>query len=149
SLQVESAVAWFRNGDTQKAETLLNVVLRADPQNAGAHNALGRLYLFNNDFGAAIAELKTAVSLQNDFETAYFLGIAFLRAKNTDEAAGLFSKLQSAVGNSAALHVLFGRAYTITHFPEQAVAEFRQAVKLDPKYPRAHALLGYASLEFY
>src|SRR5437763_6625536 len=64
SLQVESAVAWFRNGDTQKAETLLNVVLRADPQNAGAHNALGRLYLFNNDFGAAIAELKTAVSLQ-------------------------------------------------------------------------------------
>jgi tetratricopeptide (TPR) repeat protein len=53
------------------------------------------------------------------------------------------------MGDSAALHVLFGRAYTVTHFPEQAVAEFRKAIRLDPKYPRAHALLGYASLEFY
>lgn len=149
SLQVESALASFRAGDTQKAETLLNAILRADPQNARAHNALGRLYLFNDDFGAAITELKTAISLQDDFETAYFLGITFLRAKRLTEAADLFSKLQSAAGDSAAIHVLFGRAYTITHFPEQAVAEFRQAVKLDPKYPRAHALLGYASLEFY
>lgn len=149
SLQVESAQAFFRAGETQKAETLLNSILRADPQNARAHNALGRLYLFNNDSAAAISELKTAVSLQDDFETAYFLGLAFLRAKRTTEAADLFSKLQERVGNSAALHVLFGRAYTITHFPEQAVAEFSQAVKLDPKYPRAHALLGYASLEFY
>jgi Flp pilus assembly protein TadD len=28
------------------------------------------------------------------------------------------------------------------------VAEFRKAIKLDPKYPRAHALLGYSILEF-
>jgi tetratricopeptide (TPR) repeat protein len=148
-LQVEAAMAWFRNGDTPKAEILLNSILRVDPQNARAHNALGRLYLFQNQFDASIAELKTALSLQSDFETAYFLGIAFLRAKKTAEAADLFSKLKSTVGDSAALHVLFGRAYTITHFPEQAVAEFRRAVTLDPKYPRAHALLGYASLEFY
>src|SRR6266446_359696 len=52
------------------------------------------------------------------------------------------------MGDSAALHVLFGRAYTIGHFPESAVAEFRKAIQLDPKYPRAHALLGYSILEF-
>jgi tetratricopeptide (TPR) repeat protein len=149
ALQVEDAIAWFRKGDTNKAAEIIQAVLRAHPDNARAHNVLGRLYLFNGDSDSSIAELQKAVALQDDFETAYFLGIAFLRAKKTMEAADLFAKLQASVGDSAALHVLFGRAYTITHFPEQAVAEFSKAVQLDPKYPRAHALLGYASLEFY
>jgi len=149
ALQVEDAIAWFRKGNTNKASEMIQSVLRAHPDNARAHNVLGRLYLFNGDVDASVAELQKAVALQDDFETAYFLGIAFLRAKKISEAADLFAKLQAATGDSAALHVLFGRAYTITHFPEQAVAEFSKAIKLDPKYPRAHALLGYASLEFY
>jgi tetratricopeptide (TPR) repeat protein len=149
TLQVEDAIAWFRKGDVNKASAILQSVLRAHPDNARAHNVLGRLYLFNGEADSSIAELQKAVALENDFETAYFLGVAFLRAKKTSEAADLFAKLQAATGDSAALHVLFGRAYTITHFPEQAVAEFTKAIKLDPKYPRAHALLGYASLEFY
>jgi tetratricopeptide (TPR) repeat protein len=149
ALQVEDAIAWFRKGDANKATQIIQSVLRAHSDNARAHNVLGRLYLFNGDLDASIAELQKAVALRDDFETAYFLGIAFLRAKKTSETADLFAKLQAATRDSAALHVLFGRAYTITHFPEQAVAEFSKAVKLDPKYPRAHALLGYASLEFY
>jgi tetratricopeptide (TPR) repeat protein len=149
ALLLEDGIAWFRKGDTQKAAEIIQSVLRAQPDNARAHNALGRLYLFNGDVDASIAELQKAVALQDDFETAYFLGIALLRAKKTVEAAYLFGKLQEDAGDSAALHVLFGRAYTVTHFPEQAVAEFRKAIHLDPKYPRAHALLGYAALEFY
>jgi tetratricopeptide (TPR) repeat protein len=149
ALRLEDGIAWFRRGDTKKASEIIQSVLNADPDNSRAHNALGRLYLFNGDLDASITELQKAVALQDDFETAYFLGIAFLRAKKTSEAGELFGKLQLSVGDSPALHVLFGRAYTVTHFPEQAVAEFRKAVSLDPKYPRAHALLGYATLEFY
>jgi tetratricopeptide (TPR) repeat protein len=149
SLQLEDGLAWFRKGDAKKAAEVIQAVLKAHPDSARAHNALGRLYLFNGDADSSIAELQKAVALQDDFETAYFLGIALLRAKKTSDAADLFSKLQAAMGDSAALHVLFGRAYTVTHFPEQAVAEFRKAIHLDSKYPRAHALLGYASLEFY
>ena len=52
------------------------------------------------------------------------------------------------MGESAALRVLTGRAYSIGHFPEFAVAEFRKALQLDPKYPHAHSLLGYSILEF-
>jgi tetratricopeptide (TPR) repeat protein len=148
-LQIEAGIAWFRKGDTRKATELIEAVLQVSPENARAHNVLGRIYLFQGDTEKSIAELQKAVALQDDFETAYFLGIALLKAKKQSDAADLFQKMQSATGDSAALHVLFGRAYTITHFPEAAVAEFRRAVQLDPKYPRAHALLGYASLEFY
>lgn len=146
-LQVDSGIAWFRRGDTKKATERIETILAAHPGNALAHNVLGRIDLFNGDADGAIQELKRAVALQSDFETAYFLGVALLKAKKVSEASALFSQMQSAVGNSAALHVLFGRAYTITHFPEPAIAEFRAAIKLDPKYPRAHGLLGYSYLE--
>jgi tetratricopeptide (TPR) repeat protein len=146
-LQVEAAVAWFRRGDVNKAKAQINAVLAKEPNNARAHNVLGRIYLFEGNPSASIRELNAAVAQQGDFETAYFLGIAYLKAKKITDAAELFSRLQASTGDSAALHVLFGRAYIVTHFPEPAVAEFRKAIELDPKYPRAHSLLGYAYLE--
>jgi tetratricopeptide (TPR) repeat protein len=147
-LQVEDAIAWFRRGDTKKARVMIEAVLAAHPDHARAHNVLGRIALFEGNPLGSIAELKTAVALQNDFETAYFLGISLLKAKKEAEASELFGKLQYSMGESAALHVLFGRAYLVTHYPGSGVKEFRKAIELDDKYPRAHSLLGYASLEF-
>jgi tetratricopeptide (TPR) repeat protein len=146
-LQVEAAIAWFRRNDVVRAKTQINAVLARDPGYARAHNVLGRIYLFEGNPTDSIKELNTAVAQQADFETVYFLGIAYLKAKKVTEAAELFAKLQVSAGNSAALHVLFGRAYVVTHFPEPAVGEFRKAVELDPRYPRAHSLLGYAYLD--
>ena len=148
-LQLDAGVAWFRRGDPRKAAELAEAVLASHPENARAHNVLGRIALFKGDTDGSIAELKKAVDLQHDFETSYFLGVAYLKARKVAEASALFKELESSVGDSAAVHVLFGRAYVLTRFPEAAVEEFRKAIKLDPRYPRAHALLGYASLESY
>lgn len=147
-LQVDAAVAWFRKGDSKKAKTMIEAVLQRDPRMARAHNVLGRLLLFEGNAKGALTELKAAVSLQNDFETSYFLAIALLKAKEQSEAAELFQKIKEHTGESAALRVLFGRAYLVTHFPGPAMAEFRKAIQIDPKYPRAHSLLGYSTLEF-
>jgi tetratricopeptide (TPR) repeat protein len=146
-LRVEAGIAWFRRGDPQKAADLVQTVLVTNPDNERAHNVLGRIKLFRGDTEGSIEELKKAVALQDDFETSYFLGIAYLKAKKMSEAAAWFAEVQSKMVDSAALHVLFGRAYTVTHFPEPAMAEFRKAIKLDPKYPRAHGFLGYSYLE--
>ena len=131
-LQVEAAIAWFRRNDVAKAKAQIEAVLEKEPDNARAHNVLGRIYLFQGNPPASIKELNAAVAEQADFETVYFLGIAYLKAKKVSEAAELFAKLQASTGDSAALHVLFGRAYIVTHFPEPAVAEFRKAVELNP-----------------
>jgi tetratricopeptide (TPR) repeat protein len=148
-LHVEAAIAWFRSGDSAKAADLIQAVLAQHPENARAHNVLGRIQLFAGDADAAISELQKSVELQDDFETAYFIGVAYLKAKKLSEASAWFQQLQAHVGNSAALHVLFGRAYSVTHFPQPAIAEFRKAIDLDPQYPRAHGLLGYSYLELY
>src|SRR5262249_29575587 len=85
----------------------------------------------------------------DDFETAYFIGIAYLTAKKVAAVSAWFHQLESKMGESAALHMLFGRAYLVAKMPQQAIPEFRQVIKLDPKDPRAHGFLGYAYLEHY
>jgi tetratricopeptide (TPR) repeat protein len=147
--QVDAAGVWFRKGEVGKAKAMLESVVAKQPGNARAHGLLGRLYVFEGDSDTAIQELKSSVDLVDDFETEYFLGIAFLKGKKLDTADAWFRQLESKMGESAALHVLFGRAYLIAKFPQQAIAEFGKAVALDPKYPRAHAFLGYAYLEHY
>ena len=147
--QVDAAGVWFRKGEVAKAKALLKSVVVKEPGNARARGLLGRLYVFEGDSDNAIQELKASLDLQDDFETGYFLGIAYLTAKKLPEASAWFHQLESRMGESAALHMLFGRAYLVTKIPQQAIPEFRQAIKLDPRYPRAHGFLGYAYLEHF
>ena len=146
-LQLGLAIAWFQRGDQERASEVINAALASRPNDPQVHNLMGRIFLLQEDFPRAIQELRTALTLHYDFETAYFLGIAYLKVKKLSEATDLFNKLQSTVEDSAAVHVLFGRAYTLANFPEPAIAEFHKAIKLNPKYPRAHGLLGYAYLD--
>lgn len=147
-ITTDAAVASFRAGDLKKARQLAESVVAADPRHARAQNVLGRIDLYRGDFESAIRDLQASVALSNDFETSYFLGVAYLKAKRFTDAQQWFQRLQSVMGESAALHVLFGRAYLLAHLPEPAVAEFQKAVQVDPKYLRAHGLLGYSMLEF-
>jgi tetratricopeptide (TPR) repeat protein len=147
--QVDAAGICFRKGEVAKAEALLKSVVAHHADQARAHGLLGRIYLFEDDSGNAIQELKASVDLQDDFEAAYFLGIAYLKVRKLVEASAWFQQLESTMGESAALHMLFGRAYLITKFPWQAISEFRKTIALEPRYPRAHGFLGYAYLEHY
>jgi tetratricopeptide (TPR) repeat protein len=147
-IAVDAAVAWLRAGDVKKARELAQSVVVNHPRDARAQNVLGRIDLYRGDFEAALHDLQASVALDEDFETSYFLGIAYLKAKRFTDAQQWFKHLQDTMGDSAALHVLLGRAYSISHFPEPAVAEFRKAIQLDARYPHAHGLLGYSILEF-
>jgi len=147
-IAVDAAIAWFRAGDVKKARQLAQAVVAENPRHARAQDVLGRIELYRGDFSAAIHAFQASIALDDDFETSYFLGLAYLKAKRFTDAQQWFQHLQGTMEDSAALHVLFGRAYSISHFPEPAVTEFRKAIQLDPRYPRAHALLGYSILEF-
>src|SRR6267143_1345672 len=147
-IAVDAAIAWFRAGDVTRARQLALSVVANHPRHARAQGVLGRIDLFRGEFPAAIRDFQASVALDADFETSYFLGIAYLKAKRFTDAQQWFQHLQETMGDSAALHVLIGRSYSIGRFPVSAVAEFRKAIQLAPQYPRAHALLGYSILEF-
>ena len=148
AIAADAAGALFRAGNIKKARQMAQSVVEQNPQDARAQEVLGRIDLYEGNFDAAIRELQVAVTQNHDFQTSYFLGLAYLKAKRFEDAQKWFQHLQKDFAENAALHVLIGRAYSIAHYPEPAVAEFRRAVQLDPKYPHAHSLLGYSILEF-
>jgi tetratricopeptide (TPR) repeat protein len=146
-IQLALAVALFRSGDEKQASDVINSALASRPNDPEAHNLMGRIFLLQEDFPRAVQEFRSALAVKDDLETTYFLGMAYLKVKKLPEAVELFRKMQSRAEDSAALHVLFGRAYLMASFPEPAIAEFQRAIKMNPKYPRAHGLLGYAFLD--
>jgi tetratricopeptide (TPR) repeat protein len=148
-VQVAAAGVWFRRGEVAKAKAMLKSVVAKQPRHARARGMLGRLYVFEGESDQAIQELRASLDVEDDFETAYYLGIAYLTARKLPEASACFHQLESTMGESAALHMLFGRAYLIAKIPQQAIPEFQHAIRLDPGYPRAHGFLGYAYLEHY
>src|SRR4029077_12254529 len=79
-ITVDAAIASFRAGDVKKARRLAQSVVAGNPRNARAQNVLGRIELYRGDFDAAIRDLQASVALEEDFETSYFLGIAYLKA---------------------------------------------------------------------
>src|SRR5262249_6414991 len=93
--QLDAAGAWFRKGEVAKAKALLKSVVAKEPRHARSLGLLGRIYVFEGDSDNAIQQLKASVDLENDFETSYFLGIAYLTARRLPEAAALFHQLES------------------------------------------------------
>lgn len=146
-LELALALALFRHGDEKEASEVINRALESKPNDPEVHNLMGRIFLIQENYPRAIQELRTALDLQENMQTTYFLAMAYLKAKQLPEAEKLFQKMRSAAEDSAPLHVLFGRAYLMANFPEPAIAEFQRAIKMNPKYPRAHGLLGYAYLD--
>jgi tetratricopeptide (TPR) repeat protein len=145
-VRTDLAIARMRLMETDGALEEARAALKSDDRNARAHHVLGKLFYMKGDYAGALRELERAVVLETDLDAAYTLGMTYLRLKQLDRAKLLFEEMQAALKDSAVAHILFGRAYEETGFPSEAEREFRRALALDPRAPRAHFYLGYVIL---
>lgn len=146
-LLISLAIAYF---DFERYDMAIDVAHRAlvlEPQNSGAHQMLGKSYFMLGDMGKAIDELEAAARLSpNDIDIAYTLGIAYLRNRQPTEAKKLYESMLQQFGDRPQLHVVIGRAYRQSGLLGEAAAEFRKAIALDARFPRAHYYLGITYL---
>ena len=143
---VDLAIAELYSGDMPKAETDAKAVLQKHPDHFRARALLGKINFLQGNYEAAADELHTALGLTTDFDIAYSLALADLELKKTSLATVLFDEMKNSLPDTAQLHVLIGRAYVATGFPQLATREFERAAALDPKYPQVHFYLGLASV---
>lgn len=144
--RTDLAIAHMRLLEVDAALAEARAALALDEKNARAHHVLGKLLYMKGDYAAARPELERAVVLDPDLDAGYTLGMTYLRLKDTARAKLLFEEMQAALSNSADAHLLFGRAYEETGFAPEAEREFRAALAVDPRAPRAHFYLGYVIL---
>jgi tetratricopeptide (TPR) repeat protein len=116
--------------------------LRIDPHLLEAHNDLGQAYHQIGQYKKAIASYRRALELSPDQALVHSnLGMAYAMAGRLDEAATSFKN--SIVGDSTLADARDGLAqvYAAQGSLERAIAEWEAVLRLDPRHPRAAALL--------
>jgi tetratricopeptide (TPR) repeat protein len=133
-------------GDLAHAKTLATEFIQRYPKNreqlAQAHQVLGRTLLKQNRNQEARKELEAAVALDPTFPNGYDLAVACLDLDDEKCAVQIFDEIEKSFGDSAEIHMAFGRAYGDSDFQPRAVTEFTRAIEEDPRLPGAHYLLA-------
>ncbi len=143
------AIAYLRLNQLDKALEEAQKAVAIDSKYAGAHYILGNIYFTKEDYQAALPELEKVLILAPDFDSARALGLTYLYLKQPERAKLLFEEILSSIGkDSPDLHVVFARAYEQTNYPLEAEREFKRALAINPKHPRASFFLGYVVLQY-
>jgi len=148
SPEVEQAEAALAKGDYATAEPLLLKATAADANDFRAWFDLGYVYKATNRTELAINAYRQSVAAKSDiFESNLNLGILLARQGDKAEAARY---LKAATQLTPTAHVEEGRARAWQSLgivlgdsdPQQALAAFAQAAKLEPNNPEPHMSAG-------
>ncbi len=141
------AIVYLKTGRYDLGIESAQKVLAVDMLHPEARHLLGKLYFMKRQYDLAAQELQRAYQAAPDNpRVAYTLALAYLMQKRLPEAQELFRELSVKLGDTPLLHILSGRALREGYYIEEAIAEFRRALELDPRFPRAHYYIGMAFL---
>jgi serine/threonine-protein kinase len=140
--------ALLQNGQPWEAVDALREATRLRPDDALAHVALGSALLMCGEPRAADAEFSDARRLQpDDWGVRDQIGI--VRSDRGDWGAAVEEQQESvrrfpglAVAHKALAHALEGAGRL-----DNAIAEFRAAIRLEARFPSAYLYLGRALIE--
>jgi tetratricopeptide (TPR) repeat protein len=141
------AIAYLVPGQTDKALSVVTDILTADPQSPRGWYLQGRVWMAKKLYDHAIEAFTRALSLQANQEISYWLGAAYLQAKQPDKAHAIFQNLLDHSADRARLHARFSDAYRDSKYIDDAERELRLAVQLDPKIARTQRPRATVELE--
>jgi tetratricopeptide (TPR) repeat protein len=154
ALQIDYATAAVDAGDWANATMLAQRALHGLSAQSGQVRANATLLLAQALWGAgkqreSLEQFKAAAVLKPDFGTRYALARTYLALADKANAVRVFEQLVASQGDSAALHMQFGRAYALADLFPEAVEEFKTAIAKDSKFPGVHYSLGAAYMQLY
>ena len=132
----------------EESEKLAKEVLQASPKNEQALVLLGRIAYRKGDFKTAREYLEQAVAEKTSFDVGYLLGLTYIKLGDYKRVRLLFDDMLTGLGDSAQIHIYFGRAYAEgdTEQLDSAIQEFKKAIAKDPKLLQAHYFMALAYL---
>ncbi len=139
----------FQQEKLLDARSMTEKILAASPDNAQAHSLLGQILFAQGDFKGAREHLELAVIGAPGFDVAYLLGVTYIRLNDFDRVRLVFDDMVASFGDTAKMHMMFGRAYKEGDWEalEYAVKELKLAIAKDGRFPHAHFLLALAYVD--
>lgn len=132
--QLASALAYFRGGRLDKAETIYRKILKKDPQNVGAMHMLGLIAQKNGRPERALQLLIKAAKLDpRRPEILCDLGNVFKSLGRHKDAIKAHRMVLTMLPNSPEAHSNLGAAYNAAGKAGKAVVCFESALKMRPK----------------
>ena len=120
-----------------------NRALAISPDDAKAHNNLGRALAGKGDFEQAIVHWQKALEIDPRYWEAHNnLAVALVGKGSVNEAIVHLRQILEANPNYAEVHGNLGRALALKGKPDEAIAEWRKAIELNPNYAQAYNDLG-------
>ncbi len=141
-LLLDYAAARLQQGKLGEAKSLAEKAVQSAPKNARARHLLGSVLFEQGDYQAAKEQLEAAVVAAPSFDVGYLLGVTYLKVHDLNRAVMLFNEMTIGLGDSARIHVYFGRAYHEAGYLDQAAEELKKAIAKDSHAPQAHYFLG-------
>jgi tetratricopeptide (TPR) repeat protein len=127
--------------DESVAEWML--ALQISPDDAKAHNNLGRALAGKGDFNQAMVHWRKALEIDPRYWEAHNnLAVALIGEGRLNEAIGHLRQVLEGNPYYAEVHGNLGRALALTGKPDEAIAEWRKAIELNPNYAQAYNDLG-------
>jgi tetratricopeptide (TPR) repeat protein len=126
-------LAW--DNDLKGAEEEFRKAIKLDPSDANPHAGLGDIRVKEKNFDAALEEYRIAERLDpSDPDAFKSAGKVLLEEKKDFAGAAAELKQAESVGQSNwEVHELYGKALAGNGQGDLAIAEFKEAVALDPR----------------
>lgn len=134
-----------RNSVYQDEQGLWEDTLAKRPDNARAHNNLGRLFHNEGKFDEAIEHYR--ISLRGDPTNAkayYNLGLALMKSNRADEAIAPFKEAVRILPYYFAAHMYLGKILAEQGRTDEALAHLVEAIRFDPNPAMPHFYRGVA-----
>lgn len=136
-------LAYLKLDDFTSALPLFDKLNRSPRASAQSAELLSTCLLQTGQPGRAVALLE---ALPRTPGTLFLLGSAYLKLKQKDKAKAAFDELFTSAAGPAQSHYLLGRAYNDAAQPDEALAELKKALGLDPKFDAARFELAKVHL---
>jgi tetratricopeptide (TPR) repeat protein len=141
----EDYASWLNLGelklsrlDSQGAVTALEAAVQADPKQSQGHNILGAAFTRVGRAAEAEKQFELALSLDAaNVNARYNLVFAQVKAGKLAEASSNMKQVVAAYPNDSRAHNLWGEVLMQLGKSAEAVAEFNEAVRIDPSFQAA------------
>ncbi|MGE5645316.1 MAG: tetratricopeptide repeat protein [Acidobacteriota bacterium] len=146
-ISVNLALAYYKSDQIAAAARQLAVLHKEQPADKQVTLLLGDCWLRQGENAKVIA-LLTPIERQdqNDLAVAYMLGTALLRDKQTELGQCVIDRILRQ-GDSAEARLLLGTAKLNAMEHQEAIADLRKAVELNPRLPGVYSYLGQAEMD--